>query len=183
MTTRRIHRIGRFATGFPAVLAHPARRAAALALVLVAGAAHADGTDLLRSSDAFRLSASLAGSEITVRYRMAEGYYLYRDKFQFATDPAKALARAPQLPKGIPKEDEFFGKVEIFRNEVVIRIPVRLAKGRDQVVLKARSQGCADAGVCYPPREDVVTLADGQGFVSPASDRPPGHRSLLDELK
>lgn len=183
MTARGIRRTARFVAGCPAVLAHLARRAAVLALVLAAGAAHADGTDLLRSSDAFRLSASLAGPEITVRYRMAEGYYLYRDKFQFSTDPAKALARAPHLPRGIAKEDEFFGKVEIFRNEVVIRIPVRLAKGRDQVVLKVRSQGCADAGVCYPPREDVVTLADGQGFVSPANDRPSGHRSLLDELK
>jgi thiol:disulfide interchange protein DsbD len=137
-------------------------------------------TDLLPARDAFQVSAKLDPDGITVRYRVADGYYLYRDKIRFESDPA--VPGKPRLPRGVTKHDEFFGKSEIYRGEVVIRIPTRSREG-DQVTLTATSQGCADAGVCYPPSREVLTLTAGGGAVSPATVRPsPSGSSLIDAL-
>jgi len=65
---------------------------------------------------------------------------------------------AVTLPPGKVKEDQFFGKVETYRGEVVVRVPLAQAPGKS-VVLVADSQGCADAGVCYPATRQKVTLA------------------------
>ncbi len=65
----------------------------------------------------------------------------------------------PEIPPGKEKEDEFFGKVETYRTQLVVRIPV--VAGSGAFTLKADSQGCWDGGICYPPmtQEAKVTLA------------------------
>lgn len=151
-------------------------------LALVGGAAPvvAAPPELLPAREAFRVSAKLESREIAVRYRVAEGYYLYRDKLRFEVAPA--TAGKPRLPRGVVKRDEFFGRTETYRDEVVIRIPLR-GRGPDRVTLTATSQGCADAGVCYPPRQDVLVLVAGASEVAPAAatQRPSG-KTLLDAL-
>src|SRR5690606_28970202 len=97
----------------------------------------------------FRFSARLAEPDVVeVRYGIAEGYYLYRDKFRFSVTPATARLGTPQLPTGEMREDEFFGRVETYRGELIIRIPLE-HDGAAAVTLAAVSQGCADVGVCY----------------------------------
>ena len=86
-----------------------------------------------------------------VHYRIADGYYMYRDKFRFSAQPAGASLGQPHFPAGKIKEDEYFGKVETYRHEVAIRVPVSAASGESEVTLQAISQGCADAGLCYSP--------------------------------
>ena len=136
--------------------------------------------DLLPARDAFQVSAKLDADGITVRYRVADGYYLYRDKIRFESDPV--VRGKPRLPKSVTKHDEFFGRSEIYRGEVVIRIPIRARDG-DQVTLTATSQGCADAGVCYPPSREVLALTAGGGEVFPATmKRSPSGKSLIDAL-
>ena len=112
---------------------------------------------LLPPEQAFRFSArALDPSTLEARFDIADGYYLYRDKMRFAVEPDMAdLAVA--LPPGKVKEDQFFGKVETYRGEVVVRVPIE--GGAKSVVLVADSQGCADAGVCYPATRQKVTLA------------------------
>ena len=57
------------------------------------------------------------------------------------------------------KHDEFFGNVETYRGAVAVRLPLQGAQPGASVIVKAESQGCADAGVCYPPQSQKVTVA------------------------
>lgn len=137
------------------------------------------GQDLLRPEDAFKPSArALDGQSIEVRFEIARGYYLYRDKFRFAAEPAVVQLGTPQLPAGKSKEDETFGRVQVFYREAVIRLPVeRLQSGVLPLTLHITSQGCADAGVCYPPRKQSVQLVlpDVPAAAAPlASPSPSG---------
>ena len=116
--------------------------------------------DLLPPEKAFKFSAVMAEPGIAeVRYQIADGYYMYRDKFRFSAQPAGASLGVPQLPAGKIKEDEYFGKVETYRHEVAIRVPVTAAAGASEVTLQAISQGCADAGLCYPPQKWQTQVA------------------------
>ena len=112
--------------------------------------------ELLEPEKAFRFSARAAGGEIEVRFAIADGYYMYRDKFRFAAEgnPQVRLG-APQFPAGTRHKDEFFGETETYRKQVAIRIPVR---GEGRFDLKVVSQGCADVGVCYVPMESQASL-------------------------
>jgi len=153
-------------------------------LVVLASTTHGVAADreLLSPDKAFRLSAQLSNeSEIVVRYDVAKGYYLYRDKLKFAVEPSAVVLGNARLPPGKVKEDEFFGKVETYRDEVLIRIPVRLAAGSQPFTLIVRSQGCADAGVCYTPQQQQVVIGPGLGTRAPESAGRTG-ASLLDSL-
>jgi len=112
--------------------------------------------ELLEPEKAFRFSARAADGEVEVSFAIADGYYLYRDKFRFAAEgnPAVRLG-APQLPAGARHKDEFFGEVETYRRQLSIRIP---AQGEGRFDLKVVSQGCADVGVCYVPMESRASL-------------------------
>ncbi len=115
--------------------------------------------DLLEVDKAFRLSARvLDAGTLEVRYDIANGYYMYRDKFRFALEPAGVQSGTPQMPAGKVKKDEFFGDVETYRKQVVIRLPFTAPAGLDAVTLKATSQGCADIGVCYPPNPQTLQV-------------------------
>lgn len=144
---------------------------------LPAGAA----PELLDAREAFRLTASYPGKSVEVRFRIAEGYYLYRDKLRVAVEPAGRAAASPILPRGTIKVDEFFGRTEVYRHDVMLRLPLAGSRALERVVLKVRSQGCADAGVCYPPREEVLTLNRGDRDRSPDTSPRP-RRSLVEEL-
>src|SRR5258705_120110 len=122
-------------------------------------AAHAAGADeLLEPDKAFGFSArALDAATVEVRYAIADGYYLYRDRFRFAAEPASVALGHPQFPKGQVHEDKFFGKQETYRKEVRIRLPVEAA--RDQrLKLLVTSQGCADMGGCYVSRVQSAEL-------------------------
>jgi len=116
--------------------------------LLVTGSAV--GQDVLEPEKAFRFSArALDARTIEVRYEIEDGYYLYRDKFRFAAEPELVKLGAADFPPGKIKQDEFFGKVETYRGNLAIRIPVEA--GNDKLRLAVTSQGCADVGICYPP--------------------------------
>ena len=125
--------------------------------------------DLLEPEKAFRFSArALDRSTIEVRYEIADGYYLYRERFKFSAEGARL--GAPEFPTGIKHKDEFFGEVETYRKEVRIRVPV---EGDGRVRLTVVSQGCADVGVCYVPMESEATLQPAALSASALSASPP----------
>ena len=131
-----------------------------LLLALVAGSAPALVHDeLLEPEKAFRISARpLDARTVEVEFRIARGYYMYRDRFSFATESGTKLAEV-EIPRGKLKEDPFFGKSETFRDLVRIRVPLTArdaAAGR--ITLKVTSQGCSDRGVCYVPLEQAVSV-------------------------
>jgi thiol:disulfide interchange protein DsbD len=119
--------------------------------------------NLLEPEKAFRFAArALDASTVEVHFAIADGYYLYRERFRFGAEgnPGVRLG-TPQFPRGLKHKDEFFGEVETYRKEVRVRIPV---EGDGRFDLKVVSQGCADAGVCYVPMESRVSLRlDGNG--------------------
>lgn len=120
--------------------------------------------ELLDPEKAFRISArALDERTVEVEFRIADGYYMYRDRFSFATESGKALAEV-EIPRGTPKEDQFFGRTETFRHLVKITVPVSAKDAaRGSVNLKVTSQGCADIGVCYVPLVQTVRVALPRG--------------------
>ena len=130
--------------------------------------AHAE-EDFLRPDQAFIISANAAGPDkIRVNWQIADGYYLYQSKFRFsAENPAIELGE-PDLPPAIEKDDPIFGKVQTYRNQVSIDVPIiRAPPNTDVMTLKARSQGCADKGICYPPHTQTILVA-----LTPKADAP-----------
>ncbi len=133
-------------------------RRMALLLMLLLCAPLVHGEEPLPPEQAFKLSAGrLDADTLLVRYDIAPGYYMYRDKFAFEAPPAQL--GAPSLPPGKIKDDEFFGKVETYRDRVEVKLPLQAGAELPAVLtLKATSQGCADLGICYPPQEQSVQL-------------------------
>ena len=122
-----------------------------LMLMLLAPAYAEDG--FLDPEQAFRFSARLISDDMfEVRYLIEDGYYMYRERFRFEAGPGPVALGPPVFPAGLWHEDEFFGRSEIYRGEVSIRVPVLSgASGNGTIRLTAISQGCADAGICYLP--------------------------------
>jgi len=131
-----------------------------LIFVLLAGGSVSRAATFLQPGEAFQFSARLltesGSSVVEVHYRIAPGYYMYRDQFKFAVaDPARMAA--PVFPAAKIKFDETFNKDEaVYRDAVTIRVPVVVATGVLQ--LTSISQGCADAGLCYSPQEARASL-------------------------
>src|SRR5258707_9046567 len=129
-----------------------------LLLIALAPARAANTDELLEPDKAFRFSAqALDAATVEVRYAIADGYYLYRERFRFAAEPVSVTLGQPQFPKGQIHEDKFFGKQEIYRKEVRIRLPLE-ADGAGRLKLLVTSQGCADLGVCYVPQVQSAEL-------------------------
>ncbi len=140
----------------------------------------------LHPDEAFSLKTyALDANTVRAEWQIAEGYYLYRDKFKFATE-AVGISIGPAIyPEGEWKEDEFFGKMESYRNKVVIDIPVlRGVDSADTFILEAISQGCADLGICYPPQTKAVSIVmpPPEALDLPASSAASHSSSLLSKI-
>ncbi|WP_271409393.1 protein-disulfide reductase DsbD [Pseudomonas sp. Q1-7] len=117
--------------------------------------------DFLPVREAFRLSlAESTPTSVKLRFTNAEGYYLYRHRFQFRAEPADSGLGQPVLPAGKPKTDEFFGDVEVYYGVLDIDLPLDPARTAPSA-LRVTYQGCADKGLCYPPETEVLQLAGG----------------------
>jgi thiol:disulfide interchange protein DsbD len=114
----------------------------------------------LAPEKAFRFSArALDPHTVEARFSIADGYYLYRDKLHFAVEPAASGLAMPSLPTGKIKEDQFFGRVETYRGNLIVNLQLQATAPGQKVVVQAESQGCADLGICYPPNTQRVTVA------------------------
>jgi thioredoxin:protein disulfide reductase len=152
-----------------------------LTLTLVPGLATAlFEDDLLDPDEAFAIEAeAIDGNTLRISWNIADGYYMYREQFRFTPESSGLELGEPRIPDGTVKEDEFFGRVETYRNRIDIELPVLAAKGR-QIELTARSQGCADLGVCYPPHFQTVSLTLPE-LPTPRAAQPRS-RSALEAL-
>ena len=143
-----------------------------LFLLLFALAGPARAEEPLAPEEAYRFSARVIDAKtIEARWQIADQYYMYRDKFKFTLEGG--TLGTPQLPPGKMKEDDAFGKVEVYRKEVKILLPV---EATGAVTVKAVSQGCWDGGICYPPikQEARLTMA---GASSPSAAVAPAPTS------
>ncbi|KAA8668364.1 protein-disulfide reductase DsbD [Pantoea dispersa] len=125
---------------------------------------------------AFGFDFSQQGHQLTLSWKVKDGYYLYRQQFHISAQHAQL---APvTLPPGQPHEDEFYGKSEIYPQDV--QLPITLRQADAGATLSVTYQGCAAAGFCYPPETRSVPLtamaADSAApaiAASPAADRTP----------
>jgi thiol:disulfide interchange protein DsbD len=131
--------------------------AALLATVLTPSAWAA--AELLEPQEAFRFAAEIVDPRtVRVKYQIADGYYMYRDRFRFSTTQDGIALGEARLPAGRIKDDEFFGRTETYRGSLVIELPLQSALPPAGFTLQAVSQGCADLGVCYLPLTQTAKL-------------------------
>ncbi|GKW50457.1 protein-disulfide reductase DsbD [Halomonas sp. NCCP-2165] len=151
-----------------------------LLLALVAGNTQAQWfssdrqSDFLPVHEAFQASAWHDGQRLYVGFVAAEDYYLYRHRFAVESD-ALALGE-PALPPGEPMSDEFLGDVNVFFDRVVFTVPLEAAPVAGEVPFTLSFQGCALAGLCYPPERLEMTALPGSAppaFADWAPDAAP----------
>ncbi|WP_439877168.1 protein-disulfide reductase DsbD [Pseudomonas prosekii] len=122
-----------------------------------------NSADFLPVREAFQLSlVESTAQTIKLRFVAADGYYLYRHRFQFRADPADVALGAAQLPNGEKKHDEYFGDVEVYHAILDVELPRSDPRAFTLVVTY---QGCADKGLCYPPETERLRI-DGTGAVA-----------------
>lgn len=120
--------------------------------LLLAGRAFAIGEDeFLDPTEAFKYTATADESTVTVEWQATKGYYLYKKRMGLSASSPGVTVGESVYPKGEIHKDEYFGEQEVFRNTFKVSAPLTGAKAGDTVALKLKWQGCADAGLCYPP--------------------------------
>ena len=141
---------------------------AVMVLVAPGLAQAASEEDLLPVDQAYVLTAKAVSRErIEFSWTIAPGYYLYRHRFGVSAVDSAFKTNPLQIPEGKKHTDEFFGKVETYRNRVTLVQTGAAASGAGSVSFKVKYQGCADIGVCYPPQTRTLTVdlpADGAGL-------------------
>jgi thiol:disulfide interchange protein DsbD len=110
--------------------------------------------EFLQVDEAFQFDFAQQGDQVILSWKIADGYYLY--KKQFKTVVKRAELGTPVFPVAEQIEDEFFGLSDVFRGQLDITYPI-VSSIQDGIV-KIRYQGCADAGLCYPPTTKEVYL-------------------------
>ena len=111
-----------------------------------------DQPEFLTPDEAFQLSSSVTDDgRLQFDWNIAEGYYLYRERISFKPDAqGGAQIGTPELPKGKLKQDDYFGEMEVYYVGTKAKVPVSGHAG-GPLDVQVTYQGCADAGLCYPP--------------------------------
>ncbi|HUI61897.1 MAG TPA: protein-disulfide reductase DsbD, partial [Steroidobacteraceae bacterium] len=154
--------------------AAPADPAASSLDSIMKGSRGPQSDSFLPVDEAFRFDALPNGGDgVRLNWEIADGYYLYRARIKVSTSAAGVHLGAPQMPAGQVKNDEYFGRQEVYHHELSATVPVaRTTAGALELPLQVSYQGCADAGLCYPPQTKTVTVRLGGGGSAGAA--PPG---------
>lgn len=155
---------GRALSVTPSILRHCLALLAVMLLLLGWQTVARAQAEFLEPEKAFVFSAQMASPDtLELHYRVAPGYYMYRERFGIAITPADATKLGQAVyPKGEVKYDPTFEKdMEVFHKDVTIRVPV--GAGGQPFTLTLTGQGCADAGLCYPPMDSTVKLTPVAG--------------------
>ena len=166
----------------------PATLLVSLLLLGAAGAVHAkpwwmrgiesNETDFLPPDVAFRVAARIDGDVVKVRWVIADGYYLYRQKIEVRPESPDLVLSAPSLPPGTVKTDPYLGTQQVYFQQVEGLVPYsRIDAGAHPMQIKVTYQGCAEAGLCYPPISKVVFPTVGSPTVA-TSVPPPRWESI-----
>lgn len=137
--------------------------------------------DLLDVDQAFKFQAESNGEgQIIADIRIADTYYLYRDKIKARIVDGEARIGELQTPSGKMKDDPIFGQVEVYYGQAQASLPLYDVKG--QVTVEFEYQGCADAGVCYPPQTKTVQIdADRFGVANTTASSSIADRANMSE--
>jgi thiol:disulfide interchange protein len=113
--------------------------------------------DFLPPDAAFRIAAATVGRHVQIHWDIAAGYYLYRAKIHVAAASPDLLVGPVRLPPGVARSDRYFGVQDVYYGQVDADVAfTRLDFGAHPLQLKVSYQGCAAAGLCYPPIVKVI---------------------------
>ncbi len=120
----------------------------------------------LPANTAFVLTVKTQGDDtLLAHWQIHPGYYLYKQQFKFAlVAPQNAKLAPVTLPRGIPKEDEIFGKYQVYFNQLTIPLKLTQFSGNKAAVM-ITYQGCSAAGFCYPPISKTIHINFGSGKI------------------
>jgi len=140
--------------------------------------------DFLPPEQAFRLSGSVPdAAHVRLDWVIAPGYYLYRDRIKISED--RGRTGAPEFPPGQVKSDEYFGKQVVYHDELIASVPIldkTAAAPAQALSLQVTYQGCAEAGLCYPPITRTLLLQlPSPGGPSAASQSGPSAAGYVSE--
>ncbi len=140
--------------------------------------------DYLLPDQAFQLSAKPDGPDaVRVNWKIADDYYLYRSKFKFSSGDSTIKFGEPEFPQALIKDDEFFGKTEVYRHLLEVRIPLQRSNNETRnLELTTVYQGCADAGLCYPPQTRKVKVELAALQSPPSENKTLAALNALNEL-
>lgn len=128
---------------------------------------------LLDPELAFRVEASMGPSgSIDLQWKVVDGYYLYRKKLAFKLQPQSCILDRTDLPAGKIKNDEFFGRMEVYASDFAARVR---HSGCTPSHIQVTHQGCSDQGVCFPPMTSNLVLT-GLTTASASSEPPTDGR-------
>ncbi len=126
--------------------------------------------DFLDPDLAFKAGFRVDGGVLRVRWVIADGYYLYRQKMTIQAESPDLVLGTASFPQGVQKTDPYLGTQEIFLQQVEATVPyTRSDSGAHPLQIKVTYQGCATAGLCYPPISKVL--------FAPTSAPPPQPQS------
>jgi thiol:disulfide interchange protein DsbD len=126
--------------------------------------------DFLPPDVAFRVAANVEGNVIRVRWVIADGYYLYRQRMIIKAESPDLVVAAPAWPQGVLKVDPYFGNQEIYKQQVEATATYsRIDGGAHPLAIKVTYQGCAEAGLCYPPITKVISPQIGAALAAPVN--------------
>lgn len=126
------------------------------------GAPLNNSSDFLPVREAFRLSVVNSDARaIQLQFIAADGYYLYRHRFQFHAEPADIPLGDAVMPAGKAKTDDYFGDVEVYHGVLDVQLPVNNPQ-QQPFTLQVTYQGCADKGLCYPPETQSFSIGDAK---------------------
>lgn len=161
-------------------------RPAGLMLLAFAAASQAQGineADLLPVDDAFKVEArAVSRGWIEFQFKVAPGYYLYRERIKIQPVDSAFKFNPLHTPPGEFKEDPNFGRMEVYHNDFTAKLTGAAASGVNAVDFKLSYQGCADAGICYPPQRKQVTVALPAEDAAASADSASAEPSTLLDL-
>jgi thiol:disulfide interchange protein len=112
--------------------------------------------DFLPVEQAYQISPSISPKGARFYWTIAPEYYLYKHAFKVELNDID-ITNSLEIADGLSKTDEYFGDVEVYYQQAMIETPP--IKAQDKLVLTVTSQGCADAGLCYPPRQQYFKVS------------------------
>ena len=137
-------------------------------VLLLLGITAVHAQDFLDPAVAFKLQAQRNGAQLQLNWSIEPGYHLYSERIEVKAVGSGLELGALNKPVGKQEFDKNFGKnMELYTGKIAISAPIiRVPQGANELQIEVTSQGCADAGLCYPPQQVIVRVPGGDAGIS-----------------
>ncbi|MDX5299789.1 MAG: protein-disulfide reductase DsbD [Gammaproteobacteria bacterium] len=137
------------------------------------GNPNAQDNPFLPVDEAFAFSYRMDGSALLVEWRVAPGYYLYADRMTWQAPEGVHIEAPSYSNPGEPKDDPYFGRVKVFTTDTQAHFQLTLPPGQREAEVQISYQGCAEAGLCYPPQTRSALFMPGSATPAATSAGAP----------